>query len=91
MNAAPTGASDRAPLRIEMALSGPLTAEARGGSIFFSDQDGSVRLRYGGLKAWDATGRDLVAGMNLAGNRLALEVDLSEAVYPVFIDPTIVH
>ena len=86
--APPRGARREARLRLEMTLSGQLVAEASGGSILFSDTNGT-RLRYDRLKAWDASGKELAAEMKLAENRLILEVDDLRALYPVTVDPTI--
>jgi hypothetical protein len=59
----------------------------RGRSVAFSDADGTA-LTYGGLKAWDATGRDLPVRFVEGGSGLiAIEVDDRDAVYPVTIDP----
>jgi hypothetical protein len=44
-------------------------------------------LRYRGLSAYDATGRDLPAWIELEGRSLLLRVDDADAVYPVIVDP----
>jgi hypothetical protein len=44
-------------------------------------------LRYGGLWAADAGGRELPAWLELDGSRLALRVDDAGARYPLTIDP----
>jgi len=49
------------------------------------------KLRYEGLKAWDATGRDLKATMGLKGHSLQLKVAVADAAYPITIDPWLVE
>ena len=80
----PDGAGD---LRVAFGLSGTLTPALEHQTLVFSDRNGSV-IRYAGLRAYDATGRDLPAVMTLTGTRLAWQVDDRDAVYPVTIDPT---
>ena len=58
-----------------------------GGALILSDRSGE-RLRYAGLKAWDATGRTLPAQLQVSGHTLAMVVDDVAAVYPIVIDPT---
>jgi uncharacterized repeat protein (TIGR01451 family) len=61
----------------------------QGDSITFVSTDGEVRLRYSGLKAWDATGRQLPGRMEASEGKIALVVDDADAVYPVTVDPLI--
>ena len=75
-------------LRLEMSVSGA-TGEAAADTILFKDGEGLTRLSYGGLVAWDATGRELPTGMRLAEHRLVLEVHDHAAVYPLTLDPVI--
>jgi hypothetical protein len=50
--------------------------------------NGATALTYGGLKAWDATGRTLPARFEaVAGNRIGVTVETVGAVYPVTVDP----
>ena len=76
------------PLRLEMSVSGA-TGEAAGDTILFKDGEGLTRLSYGGLVAWDATGRELPTRMRLVEHRLILEVDDHAAVYPLTVDPVL--
>jgi hypothetical protein len=69
-------------------LSGSLVPVLDGQTLVLSDEYGPV-LRYGGLKALDATGRELPAVLNLARTRLSWEIDDGDAIYPLIIDPTI--
>ncbi|HSB11688.1 MAG TPA: FG-GAP repeat protein, partial [Blastocatellia bacterium] len=61
----------------------------QGDSITFVSTDGEVRLRYSGLKAWDATGRQLPGRIEASEGKIALVVDDADAVYPVTVDPLI--
>ncbi len=49
------------------------------------------RLRYEGLKAWDANGEDLGATMSVTGNKLQLKVVVADAAYPMTVDPWLVE
>ena len=44
-------------------------------------------LHYAGLKAWDADGEPLEARMVSADHGLSIEVDATDAAYPVTVDP----
>ena len=95
--------ADRAPLVLEMALGGDLLAypDAARTSILFRTTSGRPALRYGGLRAEDATGRQLPAWMDVrpgtasdqsadaapAEARLRILVDDRGATYPITIDP----
>ena len=80
----PDGTGD---LRVAFNLSGTLTPALERQTLVFSDQNGPV-IKYSGLTAYDATGRNLPAKMVLDGTRLTWQVDDRNAVYPVTIDPT---
>lgn len=83
------GESHGKPLTLALALSGGLDAsidpDRRGLTL---RKNGSASLRYAGLSATDARGRQLNTWMEVTGNRLRLRVDDSGAQYPVTIDPT---
>lgn len=66
-----------------------MIARDDGQSVSFVGETGVAALTYGGLKAWDATGRALPVRFVAAGmDRLFVEVDEREDVtYPVMIDP----
>lgn len=78
---------DGGTLRIELAVRGGLEADVSERSIAFADKDRAARLHYGGLKAWDATGRALPVRFLAASEGIAVEVEEHDAVYPVTIDP----
>jgi hypothetical protein len=71
-------------LRLSFSLEGEVWQQ--GDSLVFSSK-GSSQIRYQGLHAFDATGRSLVSGLALEGNRLGIEVDVTGAIYPVTVDP----
>ncbi len=74
-------------LCLELAVRGALQAQGEGNAVVFADAAGATVLNYGGLKAWDATGRVLEARMRGEGERVIIEVDEAGARYPVTIDP----
>jgi len=86
--ARPTG---NGPVQVRLALTTALRARPAGDSavVFSAGQSHAPVLRYGSLRAWDATGRRLPATMRLAadGTALALVVDDARAAYPLTIDP----
>jgi hypothetical protein len=89
---APAASSASGPLTLALAISGSAHAAlARGGdSIMFGDaRAGRDALRYGGLSASDASGRELHSWMTLAGGDLLLHVDSRGARFPLNIDPLI--
>jgi hypothetical protein len=55
--------------------------------LFFSNDSGDVVMIYDDLKVWDATGRKLPANMKMHKDVLMLQVNDTEAVYPITIDP----
>ncbi len=88
--AQPPGSRDqRGVLIIALAVSGDLTAAVDPGKtrLTLTGHTGQSELRYTGLTAFDATGRELPASLELRGARLRLEVDDTHAKYPVVIDP----
>lgn len=83
--AAPPGRRGSGPLTLAIALSGTLAPsldDAADGLVL-----GESRLRYRGLVAFDADGRDLPARMELRGRTLRLRVDDAGARYPITVDP----
>ena len=81
------------PLRLELAVMGPVRAEAAEGgeSVLLRDPAGQVQLRFSGLRVWDAQGRELPARLEAGGDHIALLVGDSWARYPLTIDPTIIN
>jgi hypothetical protein len=75
-------AGDSGGLVFSIGLSGSLRARMAGDSVMFG-----ASLRYTGLVAVDARGRQLPASMRLRGEQLTLTVDDRGARYPVRVDP----
>ena len=86
----PAGANGQL-LTLALALAGDLKATVDEGksSVQLSDRHGKAELRYTGLAAHDAGGRELRAEFSLRGEQLLLQVDDREARYPVVIDPVV--
>lgn len=74
-------------LQLTLAVRGELRARGEGDGVAFVDAAGATVLNYGGLKAWDATGRVLATRMRGEQDRVIIEVDEARARYPVTIDP----
>lgn len=62
-------------------------AKARISGMRFVESDGTPVVSYAGLKAWDATGRELPSYMETRAGGLALLVNDTDAQYPVTVDP----
>src|SRR5208282_4763786 len=83
----PAGANGQ-PLTLAFTLSGDLTATLDSGARGLSlSKNGAPVLRYGGLVATDATGRELSAWLEVANNEMRMQVDDRNAKYPLTIDP----
>ena len=88
----PAGAAAKnARLVFELALTGNVLATALpdGAGLVGHTRDGVHVVDYTQLVAYDADGRDLPAAMRLAddGASVRLEVDATDARYPVTVDP----
>ena len=70
-------------VRLSLRVRGGLAPVSSERSVSFGDG----MLTYGGLKAWDATGRVLAARFLPDGEKVVIEVEDSGAQYPVTIDP----
>jgi hypothetical protein len=86
----PPGAA--AEVAVLLDVRGSLAARAEGEvtALHFIEGRETV-LEYKGLKAWDATGRELLARMEVRGSSVALCVADAGATYPVSIDPLFVN
>jgi FG-GAP repeat/Abnormal spindle-like microcephaly-assoc'd, ASPM-SPD-2-Hydin len=87
----PPGKAKGQALTVELAIHGDLVAVVGPGrkTLELSTKDGEAALRYTGLKARDATGRDLRSWIEMRGDRLLVRVDDGGARYPVVVDPWI--
>ena len=88
LNQAP-GKSNGRPLTIALTLSGDLTPVVDSGKtgLLLSNRQKHAVLRYTGLRAYDADGKELSASLELSGQQLRLQVADNGARYPVVIDP----
>jgi hypothetical protein len=79
----------KGPLTLTLVQSGRLkaTAGVDDRALTIADAAGRTVLRYSGLAAYDAMGRELPARFEIAGEALRVRVDDAGAVYPVRIDP----
>jgi hypothetical protein len=76
------------PLTIALTLAGDLTAVVDSErELKLRDRAGKTDLRYTGLSARDASGKDLPARLEMCGERLLLRVNDDGARYPLVIDP----
>ena len=74
-------------LLLAMGVSGSLIPEQVGAQILFRTPAGTTALRYGQLRAVDATGRQLPTSMRIDRGTLQLRIDDRGARYPLQIDP----
>jgi len=91
------GIPNSSALTIALEIAGDLTATAdssteankaaRAEGLTLRDNHGQAVLRYTGLTAHDATGRELAAWLELGKEELRLRVNDAGARYPVVVDP----
>jgi len=85
----PSEKANGQPLTIALAVSGnmKMTVDEKRRSVSLNERDGNAALRYTGLTATDAKGKELRAWLEVKGERLLLKVEDAGARYPVAIDP----
>ena len=89
----PAGRSEGEPLTLIMDLESNMNTEvnADGNGLRLTRPDSDSVLHYSGLIAFDATGQDVPAWLELdtspQGTRLLVRVDDAAATYPLTIDP----
>jgi len=77
-------------LTIALEVSGGMQpALAPAGDAVLLESDGQALLRYTGLRAWDAAGRELDARLEVRGREVLLTIEDAGAVYPLTVDPTV--
>jgi trimeric autotransporter adhesin len=82
------GEANGEPLTLTFAMAGNLTPTVNaGGRGLTMLKDDSPALRYSGLTAVDARGRELDTWLDIADGQLHLQVDDRDAAYPLTIDP----
>jgi MYXO-CTERM domain-containing protein len=82
------------PLRLELSIRGARVTLDPGSSDAVLETRAGLRLRYGGLHAFDADGRTVPARFKVHPHGLAIEVDDQGARYPLVVDPilsTVAH
>jgi len=77
------------PLTMALALPEnlPVSVDEGGKGLELSDSAGNTVLRYAGLTAQDATGKELHTWLEMQGERLLVRVEDEGARYPVTVDP----
>lgn len=85
----PAAARDGACLAFTLAVRGELRPEVESGGrgVRFVDTHGAAAVTYTGLAVWDADGRALASRFEPAAEGLRLEIEESDARYPLTIDP----
>jgi len=85
----PPGQANHRPLTIMLSLSRDLTVDVDDNhtGLRLKARDGKAGLRYTGLSAADAAGKELPAWLEAQGEQLLLRVNDAGARYPVVIDP----
>jgi hypothetical protein len=72
-----------------LSLSGNLNTSVQNRTALTLTEDGHPVLRYRGLTAYDADGRELPAWLEVQGQRLLLRTDDRGAHYPITVDPIV--
>jgi uncharacterized repeat protein (TIGR03803 family) len=91
----PPGKRNGQPLTVELWLRGDFVAAPepaasdKSNTLALRGRDGKAALRYTGLSARDATGRELRSWLELNGERLLVRVEDGGARYPLMVDPWI--
>jgi hypothetical protein len=81
-----------APLSLKLRSTGSLSPTIESGTeVRLIDSAGKTVLRYAGLIAWDSTGEELIARLTADADGLTIEVDDGAAIYPITIDPSVIH
>ena len=83
----PPGGQLGQPVQIQMALGGDLDQAQveEGQQITFGNVSGTEGMRYGQLRAADASGRMLPVWLDLEGRTLSIWVEDSDAAYPITV------
>lgn len=74
-------------VRVEVAMDGLAPQAAGDNRVHLLNEFGQPILSYSELLAWDATGRELPASMEVLADGVALVVSAQGAAYPITIDP----
>ena len=79
------------PLILAVAVTGDLEVSVDDDGASFANRSGETRIRYAGLKAWDAEGRPLESRLEAAARAVRIVVEAQHARFPVTVDPVFVH
>jgi hypothetical protein len=91
---------DRAPthtqqLSVRLSAHGLYARQGQAGQLVFYSHNKygkkTDRLTYSDLKCWDANGEPLTARLAISGKQIEINVDVTNAAYPVTIDPIIAN
>ena len=86
------GTRQSRPLVLAMAVEGELVARVEAADeASFRDGAGNVRVRYAGLRAWDADRRTLRSWLEGSEGQLRVLVEAADARFPVTVDPSFVR
>ena len=84
----PGGAHKGGPLVVALAVTGGLDPVlAANSDVVLLQSRGREVFRYGGLKSWDARGRDIASRLEVREREIRLIVDDRDAEYPLVVDP----
>lgn len=76
-------------LDVELAVDGLAPRVREDGVLDLNDANGSTRLRYGKLHAFDARGIELASRLDTMQGHVVLHIDDANAVYPIAVDPLV--
>jgi hypothetical protein len=85
---APSENGSGSPVVLEMRLPEGWAALATApGGVVFASPSGTWAVQYGGLRSWDASGRELPSSLRVLDGGIAIHVEDQEAPYPITVDP----
>ncbi len=87
--ARPPAGTERLWIGLEFGGDLSLRIDASGTSGTLVDAAGDIRLRYTGLVAFDARGRELDARLESSPDGVGISVDDANAIYPLTVDPVL--
>ncbi|MCF6263069.1 MAG: FG-GAP repeat protein [Xanthomonadales bacterium] len=73
-------------LQLKLSLDTGLSINQKPGGLYFSNQQG-IEISYTKLKVWDKNGTIMPSKIMFADNIVSLQIDDSQAQYPLTIDP----
>jgi hypothetical protein len=86
----PAGTHKGGPLVVALAVTGGLDpALTANRDVVLLQSRGREVFRYGGLKSWDARGREIASRLEVRDREIRLVVDDRDAEYPLVVDPLV--